>query len=261
MRHGRPTGHVLDGQDPSLAYGKTSAAGPPLVLLHGLGARWQVFQPLMMRLDKQFQQYAPDLRGHGMSARTPGHYGIRDFVSDTVRFIETMTEPPVSLYGHSLGGWIGLMTAAQRPDLISALIIADSAIYPADLDPQLVVSYLADVPVALRSLAKSLDQLDPEVMTHFRDGRMLANYAPDKLLSEVACPTLLIQGDESQGALMSDADVKRAMYLLRDARHVRLEGLGHALHVEDTEVVAAEVLSFLKPLPVLKTDPHGHYSS
>lgn len=260
MRPGRPTGHMLEGQDPSLAYGKTSSGGPPLVLLHGLGARWQVFQPLMMWLDGQFRQYAPDLRGHGMSARTPGHYSMGDFVADTVRFIETITEPPVSLYGHSLGGWVALMTAAQRPDLISALVIADSAIYPGDIAPQVVMSYLADLPVALRSLAKSLDQLDPEVMTHFRDGTMLAGYAPDDLLAKVACPTLLIQGDESHGALMSDATVMRAMDLLRDARHVRLEGLGHALHVEDTGVVAAEVLSFLKPLPVLKTDPHGHYS-
>jgi pimeloyl-ACP methyl ester carboxylesterase len=205
-----------------------------------------VFQPLMLRLAEDFQQYAPDFRGHGMSARTPGHYSIRDFCSDTARFIETTAEPPVVLYGHSLGGWVGLMTAAERPDLIRALVIADSAIYPANLDPQLVLSYLAEVPIALRSLAKSLDQLDPEVMTQFRDGRMLASYTPDDLLSRVVCPTLLIQGDRSQGALMSDADVTRAMGLLRDAKHVYLK-LGHGLHVEDTGAVAAEMRSFLAP--------------
>jgi len=122
-----------------------------------------------------------------------------------------------------------------------------------------VLSYLADMPLALRSLAKSLDQLDPDVMTHFRDGRMFVGYAPDELLAQVACPTLLIQGDLSQGALMTDADVTRAMSLLRDARHVRMDGLGHALHVEDTEAVAAEVRSFLTPLPMSKTDAHGSY--
>ena len=259
MRPARPTGHMLQGQNPALAYGQTSAGGPPLVLLHGLGARWQVFQPLMIRLDTSFQQYAPDLRGHGMSGRTPGHYGLQDFVTDTVRFIETVAQPPVALYGHSLGGWVGLVAAGQRPDLIRALVVADSAIYPKDLDPQGVLSYLADMPLALRSLAKSLDQLDPDVMTHFRDGRMFVGYAPDELLAQVACPTLLIQGDPSQGALMTDSDVTRAMSLLRDARHVRLNGLGHALHVEDTEAVAAEVRSFLTPLPMSKTDAHGSY--
>lgn len=249
MRPPRPTGHRLDGQNPAIAYGRTSTDGPPLVLLHGLGARWQVFQPLMVMLEGQFQQYAPDLRGHGMSGRTPGHYNAHDFVADTVRFIEATSDGPVSLYGHSLGGWIALMVAAEHPDLVRALIIADSALYPADLDSQVVLSYLADVPIAMRSLAKSLDQLDPAVMTQFRDGSMLADYVPSKLLSQVTCRTLLIQGDQSQGALMSAADVARAMSLLRAGKHAFLKGVGHALHVEDTEAVAAEVRSFLDPSP------------
>jgi pimeloyl-ACP methyl ester carboxylesterase len=246
VRRSRPAEHVLRGQDPELSYGQTGEPGDPLVLLHGLGARWQVFQPLMIRLDEQFQQYAPDLRGHGTSARTPGHYNIGDFTADAIRFIEATGRAPVSLYGHSLGGWIALTTAAQRPDLVSALIIADSAVYPEHLDPDLVVSYLADLPIALRSLAKSFDQLDPEVMTHFRDGRMLSGYEPDVLLTEVSCPTLLIQGDAARGALMSDADVKSATRLLTDADHVFLPGLGHALHAEDAGIVAAEIRSFLE---------------
>ncbi len=238
----------MAGQGPELAYGQAGEAGDPLVLLHGLGARWQVFQPLMVRLGEQFQQYAPDLRGHGTSARTPGHYDIRDFAADAIRFIEATGRAPVSLYGHSLGGWIALMTAAQRPDLVSALIIADSAVYPENLDPDLVVSYLADLPIALRSLAKSLDQLDPEVMTHFRAGRMLTGYEPDELLARVSCPTLLIQGDAARGALMSDADVKSATRLLDAGDHVFLPGLGHALHAEDAAIVAAEIRSFLERL-------------
>lgn len=244
MKRSRPAGQVLRGQDPELAYG-TAGQGAPLVLLHGLGARWQVFQPLMLRLGEEFQQYAPDLRGHGTSARTPGHYEIGDFAADAIRFIESTGQAPVSLYGHSLGGWIALTATAQRPDLVSALVIADSAVYPENLDPELTVSYLANLPIALRSLAKSLDQLDPEVMVHFRDGRMLAGYDPDELLARVSCPTLLLQGDPARGALMSDADVKNASRLLSSADHVFLPGLGHALHAEDAGIVAAGIRSFL----------------
>jgi pimeloyl-ACP methyl ester carboxylesterase len=249
MKRSRPTGHVLRGQDPEVAYGKVCGAGPAnrsLVLLHGLGARWQVFQPLMIQLGDGFEQYAPDLRGHGTSARAPGRYSVRDFAADTARFIVATGQAPVSLYGHSLGGWIALMTAAEHPDLVNALIVADSAIYPEDLDPDLVVSYLADLPIALRSLAKSLDQLDPEVMTHFRDGRMLSGYEPDELLPRISCPVLLIQGDPSRGALMRDTDVKSAMRLLPGARHVFMPGIGHALHAEDAGLVANQIRSFLE---------------
>lgn len=252
MKPSRPTGHVLAGQDPELAYGKAAGDSgigppdPPLVLLHGLGARWQVFQPLMLRLGDGFEQYAPDLRGHGNSARAPGRYNIRDFAADAARFIVATGRAPVSLYGHSLGGWIALLTAAEYPDLVSALIVADSAIYPENLDPDLVVSYLADLPIALRSLAKSLDQLDPEVMTGFRDGRMLSGYQPDELLPRISCPVLLIQGDPSRGALMSETDVKCAMRLLPGARHIFMPGIGHALHAEDAGKVADEIRSFLR---------------
>jgi pimeloyl-ACP methyl ester carboxylesterase len=246
MKRSRRTEHVLRDRDPKLAYGKAPGAGSPLVMLHGLGARWQVFQPLMLRLGDGFEQYAPDLRGHGTSGRAPGHYNIRDFAADAARVIAATGQAPVSLYGHSLGGWIALMTAAEHPDLVSALIVADSAIYPENLDPQLVVSYLADLPIALRSLAKSLDQLDPEVMTHFRDGRMLSGYEPDELLPRISCPALLMQGNPSRGALMSDTDVKSAMRLLPDVRHVFMPGLGHALHAEDAELVADQIRSFLR---------------
>ena len=252
MKRSRPTGHVLHGQDPDLAYGKaagdtgTQPPHPPLVLLHGLGARWQVFQPLMVRLGDGFEQYAPDLRGHGTSGRTPGRYNVHDFAADAARFIVATGRAPVNLYGHSLGGWIALLTAAEHPDLVSTLIVADSAIYPENLDPGLVVSYLADLPIALRSLAKSLDQLDPDVMAVFRDGRMLSGYEPDELLPRISCPVLLIQGDPARGALMSDNDVKGAMRLLPDARHIFMPGIGHALHAEDAGKVADEIRLFLR---------------
>ena len=242
----RPTEHLLEGADPPLAYGRTPPSGPPVVLLHGLGARWQVFQPLMLRLADGWQLSAVDFRGHGRSGRAPGSYRLADFRADAVRFITATTDPPVVVYGHSLGGWVGLTIAAEHPELVRALIVADSAIYPENLDPNLAVSYLADLPIALRPLAKSLNQLDQDVMAHFRDGRLTAGYRPDDLLPRVACPTLLLQGDTARDALMSDADVTRALALLPDGRHVRFDGLGHGLHVEDAEAVVAAVRPFLE---------------
>lgn len=241
----RPSEHVLEDADPPLTYGQTAGTGPPLVLLHGLGARWQVFQPLMLRLADRWQLSALDFRGHGTSGRTPGRYLLPGFCSDAVRLITAATDPPVALYGHSLGGWVALTVAAEHPELVRALVVADSAIYPEDLDPDLAVSYLADLPLALRSLAKSLNQLDPDVMAHFRGGRLTEGYRPDELLPKISCPTLLLQGDPAREAIMSDRDVSRALALLPDGRHVHFPGLGHGLHVEDTGAVLDAVVPFL----------------
>ncbi|SDU39791.1 alpha/beta fold hydrolase [Jiangella alkaliphila] len=245
----RPTEHLVDDADPALAYGRLPGAGPTVVYLHGLGARWQVFAPLMLRLRDDVDQLAPDFRGHGGSGRAPEHYGAGDFAADTARFVRATASGQVVVYGHSLGGWVGLVLAASYPSLVHSLVVADSAIFPERLDPSLVVGYLADLPIALRSMAKSLDQLDPEVMASFRDGRMLAGFDPHELLARVRCPTLLLQGDPERGALMGDDDVSDALKLLRGAGHVRLDGLGHGLHVEDAERVAAQVRTFVCGAP------------
>ncbi|WP_157987697.1 alpha/beta fold hydrolase [Jiangella endophytica] len=244
----RPAEHLLDDGVPALGYGRLPGAGPTVVYLHGLGARWQVFAPLMLRLHDDVDQLAPDFRGHGRSGRTP-FYGVADFATDTARFLRATASGPVVVYGHSLGGWVGLVLAAAYPSLVRALVVADSAIFPERLDPRLVVAYLAERPIALRSLAPSLDQLDQEVLAAYWAGRMLAGYDPQELLARVECPTLLLQGDPGRGALMGDDDVADALKLLPEAGHVRLDGLGHGLHVEDAERVAAEVRAFVHGIP------------
>ncbi len=47
----------------------------------------------------------------------------------------------------------------------------------------------------------------------------------DILLPRIACPTLLLQGDAAAGGLLGDAEVQRALSLLRRPAHVRLAGM------------------------------------
>src|SRR3954463_9509306 len=137
--------HQFHIGDLELNYALGPDNGPPMVLLHGLAARWQTFMPVVPILSQDWQLFLPDLRGHGLSGRTPGHYRLPDFAGDIVAFLEAQTAPPVVLYGHSLGGWIALDIAARRPDLVRAAIIGDSALYTDDLDADAAISYLANL--------------------------------------------------------------------------------------------------------------------
>jgi pimeloyl-ACP methyl ester carboxylesterase len=245
----RPTEHLLEaaGEDaPALRYATTDGDGPVVLLLHGLGARWQVFSPVIMRMAERWRFVAVDLRGHGASARAPGRYAIADFARDARRVVEEVVGPPALVYGHSLGGWVALALAAEHPDLVRAVLVGDTAIFPRDLDPEFAVSYLADLPIALRSLAKSLQQLDPDVLEHLRDGRLTDDFHPEEVLPRVTCPVLLLQGDPACGGLMRDSDVSRALELLPSARHERFDGIGHGLHVEDAERLLEAVVPFLE---------------
>lgn len=238
--------HPFETGEIAINYAEGGAAdGPPLVLLHGLAARWQAFGPLLPALSLDWHLYAPDFRGHGASGKAPGHYGLPDYVRDTLAFLRAKVEPPAVLYGHSLGGWVGAVIAAEHPDLVRALIIGDSALWTESLDPDMSISYLTDLPIALRSLAKSLTQLDPDALAAFRDGRLVADYDPDRLLPKITCPVLLLQGNPARGSLMTDADAARALTILPDARHRRFDDLGHGLHVENAEPILATVSEFL----------------
>jgi pimeloyl-ACP methyl ester carboxylesterase len=109
-------------------------SGPPLVILHGGSGRWQYYQDVMPDLAAQYHLYAPDFRGHGKSGRVPGHYRLQDYAEDTIVFLRRCVAEPSYLFGHSLGGMIALMVAAQAPDDVRALVVGDSPLTPAGIE-------------------------------------------------------------------------------------------------------------------------------
>lgn len=230
-------------------YAEGPPGGRPLLLLHGLAARWQVWGPLLPALVDEWHVFALDLRGHGAAARTPGRYHIAEIAGDALEVLRRRIGAPAAVYGHSLGGWVGIWLAARAPERVEALVIGDTAIYPENVDPAEAVSYLENLPLVLRSLAVSLRQLDPEVLEAYREGRMLAGFDPDELLLHVSCPVLLLQADPERGGLMTDDDVRRARARLSHATHATLSALGHGLHVEDADAVLRVVAPFLRSLP------------
>lgn len=240
--------HTLDVDGLALSYAEGDFDGAPLVLLHGLAARWQAFGPLIPALSTSWHLIALDLRGHGASGRAGDRYGIDDFAHDVVALLEARADEPAVVYGHSLGGWTGLWVAAHRPDLVRALVVADSAIDPAGIPAEAAISYLADLPITLRSMSKSLKQLDPQVMDAYHEGRLTDGFDAGDLFGRISCPVLLLQASPEHGGLMSDDDVAWALRELTDVRHTRFDALGHGLHVEDAPAVLAAVEPFLSKI-------------
>jgi pimeloyl-ACP methyl ester carboxylesterase len=98
----------------------------PLVLLHGGSARWQTFADLIPALAATRRVYALDLRGHGCSGWVPGRYRLRDYAADVAAFLQGCVGRPAVLFGHSLGGQVALLAAAEYPQLVRAAINGDS---------------------------------------------------------------------------------------------------------------------------------------
>ena len=114
--------------DRRINYAQGPRNGPALVLVHGGSARWQHWLPLATDLASTTHVFAPDLRGHGRSSWMPHQYRLVDFAADLEAFLEGVVRSRSVLVGHSLGGEVALIVAANRPDLVRGVIDEDGPI-------------------------------------------------------------------------------------------------------------------------------------
>ena len=111
-----------------LNYSEGPANGPPLVLLHGLGRRWQVFLPIIPALSMRWHIFAPDLRGHGKSTHVARGYRGPQYSEDICCLLRERISAPAIVFGHSLGGMLAMWVASHHPELVRALILGDNII-------------------------------------------------------------------------------------------------------------------------------------
>ena len=102
-------------------------AGPPVVLIHGIGGaatNWTELAPLLARRRRVL---VPDLPGHGRSARLPVLDDLAPLAAHVAAVAEVERASPVAVVGHSMGGLVALRLAVSRPDAVSALVLVETA--------------------------------------------------------------------------------------------------------------------------------------
>lgn len=105
-----------------------SAAGPPTLLLHGLGAtgalNWAAcFAPL----SRTGQVAALDLRGHGRGPRVGNRFRLADCADDAAAVIRALDAGPAVVMGYSMGGPIAQLLALRHPELVTGLVLCATA--------------------------------------------------------------------------------------------------------------------------------------
>ncbi|WP_406839175.1 alpha/beta fold hydrolase [Streptomyces sp. AHU1] len=104
--------------------------GPRTALAaHGITGSGMSFRALARRLPGEWSLFAPDLRGRGGSADTPGPYGLGRHAADLCRLAQDLGGGrPVALTGHSMGAYVALIAAARRPALFDRLLLVDGGL-------------------------------------------------------------------------------------------------------------------------------------
>jgi pimeloyl-ACP methyl ester carboxylesterase len=253
------------------------ASAPPLVLLHGLAERRQVFAWLVPLLAPHLRLAAIDLPGFGASPRLPGGgFGLGEVCERLAEAISELGLERPALLGHSLGGGVAVRYAAERPEALRALVllapaglIATGAVRPSWRHPRVhalgrqviraATPLIAAQPgLRQRAFARVVGdpaQIDAPLARELLLGAAQGRSTPaagieivyaglrDRL-DALRLPTLVVWGGRDRvvspryGELLRDA--------LPDGRLLSLPEVGHVPMCEQPAAVAAAVLELLQ---------------
>jgi pimeloyl-ACP methyl ester carboxylesterase len=105
---------------------RLAGSGPPIVLIHGITSSSVMWEGVGPQLARHHTVLAPDLLGHGQSAKPRGDYSMGAFASGIRDLVLSLELGPVTVVGHSLGGGVAMQFAYQFPERTERLALVSS---------------------------------------------------------------------------------------------------------------------------------------
>src|SRR3954447_22411994 len=100
--------------------------GPLLVLLHGIAGSSDTWNDVIEPLAERYTVVAPDLLGHGKSAKPRGDYSLGAYASGIRDLLTALGHEKGTIVGHSLGGGVAMQLAYQFPERCERLALVSS---------------------------------------------------------------------------------------------------------------------------------------
>jgi pimeloyl-ACP methyl ester carboxylesterase len=262
----------------------TGGDGPPLLLVHGWPQTWYAWRLVMPALARDFSVVAPDQRGCGLSGKPPGGHDTGTLAGDLVALMNALGHQRFAVAGHDTGMWISYALAADHPDRVDRLAVAEAAMPGVSPSPPLFGPAAANDRLwhfAFNRLAEVNDQLAAgreEVYFGFQFGKAakeLPGYAVKHYIDTLANEPGALHGSfaayRALDATISQNEQRKArrltlpvlaiggaegigegaattMKLAADDVHsVVIPGSGHYRLEEAPEEVLAALTAFLAP--------------
>jgi 3-oxoadipate enol-lactonase len=256
-------------RDLKMAYdSRGPAAGPPVLLVHGLGNSSLVWADTTRRLaEAGYRAVVGDCRGHGATSKPRGPYAVELMADDWAFLHAWLGLPPAHWVGASMGGAVALAAALRHPARVRSLVLVDSWARTdaefarvlrerlATLDAQGLEAYAR---LAYpQAYGEPFRRAHPEAFEAFR-ARVLRSDVPalreailalERLdlsadLGRVRAPTTVIVGEVD--ALLPPRHSEAIADAVPGARLVRLPGVGHLPMVESFGDFLGALLDHLK---------------
>jgi pimeloyl-ACP methyl ester carboxylesterase len=241
--------------------------GEVLLLIHGMAGSSQSWRELLPKLAQRYRVIAPDLLGHGQSAKPRTDYSLGAFAVGLRDLLDELGVSSATVVGHSLGGGIAMQFLYQHPDYCRRLVLISSGGLGPDVGlilrllsapgAELIMPIIAPTPVlrvgdSVKSWLTSMGLRSPrgaEIWSAYssfgdratRDSflrtlRSVVDYrgqsvsALNRLKLKSDLPTLAIWGEDD--TIIPVDHAYSALEVRPDCHLEVMPGVGHFAHVE-----------------------------
>jgi pimeloyl-ACP methyl ester carboxylesterase len=255
--------------------------GPAILLIHGMAGSSLTWKEVMPLLARSYRVLAPDLLGHGESAKPMGDYSLGSLASGLRDFLAVVGVERMTVVGQSLGGGVAMQLAYQYPELCERLALVNSGGLGREVSWMLRVLTLPGAefimpvlfPAFVRDRGNDLSQFlarkglrAPRIAEMWRAYVSLAEpenrrafvrtlravvdpggqvvSAKDRLYLTVGMPTLIVWGDTDH--IIPVAHAYAAHDAIPGSRLEIFEGVGHFPHAEEPVRFAAVLTDFIE---------------
>lgn len=253
---------------------KTGSGIQPIFFAHGYGCDQKMWRFITPAFEKDYQVILFDHVGSGKSDQTAYNFekysSLKGYAEDLIEICDKLQLQNVIFVGHSVSTMIGVLAAAERPDLFDKLIlIGPSPCYinsneyvggfaRHDIDELITTlesNYLGwssfitpiiignpEMPEFAEELKNSFCSMNPAIASHFAKVTFLGDNRKD--LSRVTTPTLIIQCHPD---VIAPVQVGEFVHKnIPASKYVLLNSAGHCPHLTAPDQVIASIQSYLK---------------
>lgn len=264
----------------TIHYLRTDGGKPPIVFLHGFYDNGLNGQRIAETLAHEFDILLPDARFHGLTRMEQASgFTYQDLANDTIAFLEALDIHQAILIGHSMGASSAAVVAAQRPDLVRALVLED----PAWLETQdesdaehykIEVEHWKTYIQSQKDLSHedrleqaqfehplwttddlgpwmtAQDQFDMAVFEHIMDSLQVPWHQTPwrEVVARITCPALILTGENRREAIVTPSLASELQRINSRCQVVHIEGTGHNIRRDCFTHFINAVITFLKEL-------------
>lgn len=263
---------IIKIRDTQIFYRDTGEASSreTIVFAHGLLWDNEMFVPQIEILKSQYRCIAFDFRGQGQSPATKNGYDMENLTEDTIELIDKLVDGPVHFLGLSMGGFIGMRIAINRPQMLKSLMLLETT---ADPEPEenkpkylklcfiakwISISLIVEKTMAImfsqsflndpekkeikKEWANRLKKLNRWTFTRAVRGVTDRKGVFDSI-GQITTPTLIVVGDEDVATVPAKAH--RIHNAIDDSQIIIVEKAGHTSSIEQPEAINKAVTEFL----------------